>query len=119
MPECSFGSEARLGGRKDFRRVFDIGRKHVGRRLILWSCENEIPRTGPRLGLSVSVKVGKAVLRNRLKRLVRESFRLNRSRLAPGRDIVVYLRPACRWEGLLEAQTDFIELCQKSGLLVQ
>lgn len=112
-----FGPDARIGGRKDFRRVFAEGRKFVGRRLILWTCDNGAAADPPRLGLSVSAKVGNAVLRNRLKRLVRESFRLNRERLAPGRDLVVYLRPGCAWKNRAEAEGDFLELCRKAALV--
>lgn len=54
--------------------------------------------------------------RNRYKRLLRESFRLNRGRLADG-DYVLYLRPGCRWEGFAEAERDFLDLCQKAGAL--
>ncbi len=71
---------------------------------------------GARLGLSVGSKVGPAVARNRLKRLVRESFRLNRDRLKDC-DLVVYLRPGCRWTGRPEAEKDLLEACKKAGLL--
>ena len=113
-----FGPDARIGGRKDFRRVFSAGRKFVGRHAILWACDNGTPGAAARLGLSVSVKVGNAVLRNRLKRLVRESFRLNRELLAPGRDLVVYLRPGCRWESRQDAEAELMELWRKAGLVI-
>jgi ribonuclease P protein component len=115
MPAARFGPDARLGSRRDFRRVFTDGRKAVGRRLILW-CAAPLKTKGARLGLSVPAKVGGAVQRNRLKRLVRESFRLNRGRLQP-EDMVVYLRPGCRWEGLAEAERDFLDLARKAGVL--
>ena len=95
--------------------MFTDGKKSVGRRIILWSAA-PLQAQGARLGLSVPAKVGKAVLRNRLKRLVRECFRLNRSRLEPG-DLVVYLRPGCRWEGLADAERDFLDLARKAGAL--
>jgi ribonuclease P protein component len=110
-----FGPDARLGSRRDFRRVFTDGKKSVGRRIILWSL-SPAGAPGSRLGLSVPAKIGNAVLRNRLKRLMRECFRLNRTRLEPG-DLVVYLRPGCRWGGLAEAERDFMELARKAGVL--
>ncbi len=113
-----FGPEARLGGRKDYRRVFSDGRKFVGRHMILWSSLNDAPQAGARLGLSVSAKVGNAVLRNRLKRLVRESFRLNREKFEHGRDIVVYLRPGCNWPKRQDAEAELLELSRKAGLVL-
>ena len=110
---AGFGPEARLSSRADYRRVFEEGRKTVGRNVIVWA----VPAAGKaRLGLSVSGKVGNAVRRNRLKRLVREAFRLNRSRLASW-DMVVYLRPGCRWRGLSDAQAELLETVQRAGIL--
>jgi ribonuclease P protein component len=58
--------------------------------LVVHSCENELGH--PRLGLSVSRKVGGAVVRNRWKRLLREAFRLRRPDLPQGVDLVVVPR---------------------------
>ena len=108
-----FGPDARLGPRRDFQNALRDGRKTVGRRLILW--HRPAARTA-RLGLSVPGKIGGAVERNRFKRLLRESFRLNRAHLENG-DYVLYMRPGCRWEGLAEAERDFLELCRRAGTL--
>lgn len=84
--------------------------------MILWSYRSS-ESAQPRLGLSVSAKVGKAVRRTRLKRLTREAFRHNRERLKPGSDLVVLLRPGCGWEGRADAERDLLEACRKAGLL--
>lgn len=114
-----YGPEARIRSRKEFQRPFREGRKFAGRSAILWTCRRpQEDIGGARLGLSVSVKVGTAVRRNRLKRLAREAFRLNRVRLAPESDLVLYLRPGCRWERLSDAERDLQDLWRKAGLIL-
>ncbi len=86
-PTSGFGDDARLKERREFRRVFESGRKTVGRALILWHRVDAAERE-PRLGLSVSAKVGNAVRRNRLQRLLPQTFRPPRSEPRPGLQLV-------------------------------
>ncbi|HJT31527.1 MAG TPA: ribonuclease P protein component [Pirellulales bacterium] len=87
-----FRREHRLRRRADFDRVYRRRRSVSDELLIVYGCENGLEH--PRLGLSVSRKVGGAVLRNRWKRLLREAFRLNRAELPSGIDLIVAPRPA-------------------------
>lgn len=87
----SFRPEQRLRGGGEFQRVYRRKRSVSDDVLIVYGCENERPH--PRLGLSVSRKVGNAVVRNRWKRLIREAFRLSQVKLPVGIDLVVLPRP--------------------------
>jgi ribonuclease P protein component len=85
----------RLSRSAEFDKVLRNGRSHAGREFVLYV----FPRGGdepPRLGLSVSRKVGGAVERNRVKRVLREAFALEASRLPEGSDAVVIARPDSR-----------------------
>ena len=111
-----FGDDARLKERREFREIFESGKKTVGRALILWHRVDAAGRE-PRLGLSVSAKAGNAVRRNRLKRLLRETFRLRRSELRPGVEMVAYPRSGCSWKGRTDAEKDLLVLWRKAGLM--
>ncbi len=86
MPSQSFTKDERLLRGGEFSRVFRRRRSVADDVLVLYCCENDLNR--PRLGLTVSRKVGSAVQRNRWKRLLREAFRRNKTELPQGLDLV-------------------------------
>jgi ribonuclease P protein component len=83
----NFPKIARLRASKEFKAVYDRRCKASDGTLLVFVAGNSLART--RLGLSVSRKFGPAVRRNRLKRLVREAFRLSRAELPAGLDVIV------------------------------
>ena len=95
----------RLSRSAEFERVYRQGRSKGNRFLVLYAFprsedDAEAPASaeeeGPRLGLSVSRKVGGAVDRNRVKRVLREAFWQEAERLPSGSDYVVVARPDAR-----------------------
>ena len=90
MAEQRFRAEYRIRHAKEFQRAFGRRCAASDGRLVVFGCSNGLPF--PRLGLSVSRKVGGAVKRSRWKRLLREAFRLSRESLPVGIDFVVLPR---------------------------
>lgn len=83
--------EYRLKRRNDFRKVFRVGQSSANRQFVIVSSGRS--EEGPsRIGVSVSKKVGNAVVRNRIKRLVKEVTRHWIPDLRPQTDIVVIAR---------------------------
>ncbi len=89
--------------------------------MVLYAFPNQSTER-PRLGLSVSRKVGGAVERNRVKRLLREAFARAQDGLRPGHDLVVVARPRAgelaEREGLAGVDASLGELIAKAGLRV-
>jgi len=93
----------RLSRSADFERVYRQGRSKGNRFLVLHAFPREdAGEPVPRLGLSVSRRVGGAVERTRVKRLLREAFWAEAERLPAGSDYVVVARPEAR--GLAERE---------------
>jgi ribonuclease P protein component len=109
----------RLSRSAEFERVYRQGRSIANRHLVLYTFPNASSQR-PRLGLSVSRKVGGAVQRNRVKRLLREAFAQVEAELKPGQDVVVVARPAAgelaERDGLAGVDAALAELIAKAGL---
>jgi ribonuclease P protein component len=109
----------RLSRSAEFERVYRQGRSTANRHLVLYAFPNAASDR-PRLGLSVSRKVGSAVERNKVKRMLRESFARIEPTLRDGQDVVLVARPSAaelvEREGLAGVDGALEELIVKGGL---
>lgn len=106
----------RLRNRADFGRVYRYGKSFANRQLVVyWANRPEIEQF--RLGVSVSKKVGNAVIRNRMRRLIKEIVRLNKDKLLDHVDIVFIVRKGALDLGYGELEKSVLHALRKASLL--
>jgi len=106
---------ARLLTSREFQQVSSAGRRSTSRYFILLT--REMPAGATRLGITVSRKVGHAVERNRVKRLIRETFRLRRPLLKPGLECVIIAKPVAGQALNAELNLNLRELLARHEIL--
>lgn len=99
----------------EFRRVYQRGASAVGNGMVLYCRKNRLGRN--RLGITASVKLGNAVVRNRARRRLREAYRLNGDKLRQGYDIILVARGKTATMPWKELNGLFLRLCRKLNLL--
>ena len=93
---------------KDFRNVYQKGISYADRYLVMYILKNDLEKN--RVGISVSKKIGNSIVRHRLTRLIRESYRLNEERFLCGYDIVVIARIGARGKNYRQIESALIHL---------
>ena len=94
----------------EFQRVYRKGTSQANRYLVMYVLENPNRHMENRLGISVSKKVGNSVVRHRVTRLIRESYRLNEGSFRQGLDIVVVARPNAKDRTYQEIESALMHL---------
>ena len=97
-----------------FRRLYHTSGQGNGY-LVLYARKNSLGIN--RVGITVSKKLGHAVVRNRVRRRLREVYRLNEDRFTPGWDIVVVSRSRCIGADFRKLTPRYLSLCDRAGLL--
>ncbi len=117
MNTQGFPRSRRLHLKNDFKSIIQSGHKIQGFGLVLWWKPAPLGKEDVRMGLVVSRKLGNAVVRNRVKRLLREAFRLNRKRMQSGVDYVFSPRSSDSLATADAAEYALLGLCRKAGLV--
>ncbi len=92
----------------DFLNVYREGKSYANRYLVMYIRDNGLSHN--RLGISVSKKIGNSIVRHRITRLIRESYRLQEERFRCGLDIVVIARVGAKGKGYKEIESALIHL---------
>ena len=100
----------------DFQYVYKNGKSYANKYLVMYILENQ--RNQNRLGISVSKKVGNSVVRHRVTRLVRESYRLHENIFNSGLDIVVIARNSASRITYAETESALLHLAKLHHILI-
>jgi len=98
----------------EFKRLYNKGKSAASKCVIVYSLRNG--KSENRLGITVSTKLGGAVRRNRIRRRLKEIYRLSEHTLHTGYDIVIVARLRSRHAGYNELESSVLSLFGKLGL---
>ena len=104
-----------LKSNRDFNQVYSRGKSFANKYLVMYVLENGTDRN--RLGISVSKKVGNSVVRHRVTRLIRESYRLHENIFNSGLDIVVVARVSAKDTGYAEIESALLHVSKLHKIL--
>ena len=99
----------------DFQNVYKNGKSKANKYLVMYVLKNDLNIN--RLGISVSKKVGNSIVRHRLTRLIRESYRLNKDMFNSSLDIVVVVRNTARDENFHSIESALLHLGKIQNIL--
>lgn len=100
---------------RDFRRIYSKGKSAVSSCLAVYCRKSRLPTN--RLGITVGGKIGNAVVRNKVRRRIREIYRTNEDKLQPGYDVVIVARTRAVVTSYAALERSFLQLGDKLGFL--
>lgn len=105
----------KLKNNREFKKVYSYGNSYANKYLVIFFIKNNLGYN--RVGFSVTKKIGKSVVRNRIRRLIKEAYRLNSDKLKQGYDLVFLPRKMAVGHGFKEIESAMIHLFKKTKLL--
>lgn len=106
-----------LKNNSEFSEVYNNGKSYGNKLLIMYILKKEDQGGKCKIGISVSKKVGNSVVRHRLTRLVRESYRLHECEFNSSLNMVVVLRKEAKDKTFHEIEDAFLHLCRKHHIM--
>ena len=104
-----------LKNSREFSQVYNHRESLANKYLVMYILQTD--QVYSRIGISVSKKVGNSVVRHRIKRLIKESYRLNMNQIKKGYDFVVVARYSAKGKSFSEIESAFLHLCRKHNLI--
>ncbi len=101
---------------KHYQFVYRVGKSYANKMVVLYVLKNSSRNT--RIGFVTGKRLGGAVVRNRVKRLFKEAYRLNQAKLVPGCDLVVIGRVPVVGQSQTAVTQSFMSLCRKAKVLL-
>ncbi|NLC67658.1 MAG: ribonuclease P protein component [Clostridiaceae bacterium] len=106
-----------LRNNRDFQKVYKNGKFYAGRYIVVYSLYNRLSDNINRIGITASKKVGKSVRRNKIKRLIKENYRLMEAMIKTGHDIVFVIRNSEKLPDFYDIRREMFFLLKKLLLL--
>ena len=105
----------RIKKNDEFQTVFQKGKSTANRQFVVYQLDKE-EQPNFRIGLSVSKKIGNAVVRNRIKRMIRQSITELKDEIDSGKDFVIIARKPCAEMTFDEVKNSLIHVFKRSGM---
>lgn len=105
----------RLKSNRDFRKTYDKGKSFANKYLVIFFVKNGLDNN--RIGVAVTKKLGNSVVRNKVRRRIREAYRLNDYKVKQGYDIVFLSRIGAKDVGYKELESAVLHLLKLAGLV--
>lgn len=111
-----WNKDNRLRHNREYRVVYRAGKSVANKDMVLYFAKNK--QSSVRAGFSVSKKIGKSVVRNRVRRLIKEAFRLHINDIKPGYDLIFIARTGNKSLKYADVERAVLDVLKKAGLYI-